>query len=67
MFGLNEIVIEEIIVHILGPSRLGLVKSDQCLDQLGNPEAFEIIKDNILKFSDQRRPAKQNSLITSRI
>ena len=60
MFGLNEIVIEEIIVHILGPSRLGLVKSDECLDQGENPKAFEIIKENILKIlrSEKTRKAK---------
>lgn len=60
MFGLNEIVIEEIIVHILGPSRLGLVKSDECLDRGENPEAFDIIKVNILKIlkSEKTRKAK---------
>lgn len=60
MFGLNEIVIEEIIVHILGPTRLGLVKSDECLIREENPEAFEIIKENILKIlrSEKTRKAK---------
>ena len=60
MFGLNEIVIEEIIVHILGPSRLGLEKSDKCMDRGENTEAFEIIKENILKIlkSEKTRKAK---------